>query len=190
MWTTVVTGLLGAISGFVSPLIKGWEDRKNAEIQLKIEKERHCMEIEKLDKETELQVKLGEIQLEQQRESSLQAKYLADINLEGIKVKSEEEMTKSNDALRIEAYKTFFSGDQKIDRIIALARPTITALFTSFFLGITTFLIIKGIKVSNIRNINDLNEFCKITPLVALTDLTAGIVNFWFASRVMTKGKK
>lgn len=185
--STIITGAIGTISGVVSPLIKGWEERKNAAAQLLLEKERHAMEMEKADKELVLQSKLAEVSLDQQREASLQAQYLADVNLQAIKVKSEEEQNKSNDLVKIEAYKTFFSGDQKIDRIIALARPVLTLKFSIFYLVITTYLIVKGLEVANIQSIADLNEFCKMTPLAALIDMTAGIVNFWFASRVMSK---
>jgi Fe2+ transport system protein B len=158
------SGIGGFLSALVTPIVQGWQNRKNAKLEMEQEDKRnlHELEILKIQQQTQAS-KVEEVVM-----TSETNKYIAEISQ------------------NVEAYKQM-QGDNKFSSFVAsTVRPVITYAFTAVFLYILIIYIRVslhefGTNVDTIQKILD-NGFVQ-----GMHYLFANIVTFWFGNRMLDK---
>ena len=165
MISTLLSTLFGGIFGIITPLIKNWDERKNASsnsdqtnIQFEIEQKRMKMQLKMMERLESLSDKNAEMH-----------RAMMSQNLEA-KIEEGYDIEKTHLV-------------HLCDFINGLMRPLITATFIGLYVW-TVYSILSVIMAT--KNYDALLDNGII---ISFIDIISGMLAFWFGNRVLTKGK-
>lgn len=174
------SGIFGFVGALITPIIESWHDRRasvikmeTTKLQMELEYSRHIQELEFLQKQTEMQIMLKEIHIEENRDNNYREMYNNEIkqNIEALNYDK-------NDKTGI-----------IIDSIRALVRPIITYCFSGVFLYLLIITILTALKQYG-NTIDGFKSLFEIEFVQNMEYLFANITTFWFGNRMVDKYKK
>ncbi len=161
------SGIAGFATSLFTPFIKGHQDRKNKELDMRQLSQEQSHELLMLKTSASYQKQLQEMYVHQ---SHIQR----EIEIVNAKGRIDEAMQKS-----------LYTGNSKMDSFISSVRPVITYAFSVVFLGIFSYHAIHSIFSENDIVTFFANDFTK-----NMEYLFANIVTFWFGNRMIEKLSK
>lgn len=165
MISTLLSTLFGGVFGIITPIIKNWDERKNASSEAN---------------QTQMQFEIEQKRMKMQLKMMEQLESLSDKNIEMHRtIMSQNLEPKAGEGDDVQKS----SLTQICDFINGLMRPLITATFIGLYVW-TVYNILSVIMAT--KNYDDLLDNGII---ISFIDIISGMLAFWFGNRVLTKGR-